>query len=254
MNKSPYIFCALMLFGVPFSEVAESAGFGGGEASLGIEMYDDYSNNVVRVYVDSYLDERPTSSTTWGSIAASLTTDGDSFSDRFDELGVLAVSGWRAYGSGRMELIFLAGGVAWHRNWDLLDLEYGRAGVSVPIYGDWVRLAIEADLRTRKSLGVTSTQSTSIGLPISINITTPIDRPMIVTGDVGLRSGLQIVGDDLETLSVDIRTSLRTGYSVIQEPEMNLQLYLQHELESLRFYSDTPLAAQLITLGVDFSL
>ena len=254
MNKSPYIFCALMLCGLPLSGVAESAGFGGGAVSLGVEVYDDFTLNIAHVSVDSYLDEGPTSSTTWGSIGASLTTEGDSFSDRFNELEVLAVSGWRAYGSGRMELTFMAGGVAWHRNWELLDLEYGRAGLSVPIYGDWVRLAIEADLRTRKSLGATSTQSTSIGLPIFMNITTPIDRPLIVTGDVGLRAGLQVVGDDLEPLSVDISTSVRIGYSVVQEPEMNVQLYLQHELESLHFDSDTPLTAQLATLGVDFSL
>jgi hypothetical protein len=254
MNKSPYSFCALMLCGLPFSEAAESAGFGGGEASLGFEMYDDSSQNIARVSVDSYVDEGPTSSTRWGSIGASITTGGDSFSDRFTELDLLAVSGWRAYGSGRMELIFMAGGVAWNRNWDLMDLEYGRAGLSVPIYGDWVRLALEADLRTRMNLGSTSTQSTSIGLPITMNITTPIDRPLIVTGDVGLRAGLQVVGDDSEPLSVDISTSVRVGYSVIQEPDMNVQIYLQHNMESLNLEGDDSFTAQLATLGVDFGL
>lgn len=254
MNKSSVFLYTLILCCFSVSVPALSAEFGGASGSLGIKILNDETVNRAYLSVDSYVDEEPGSSTRWGRLEASLLQGGDSFSERFDSLDLVVVSGWRAYGSGRIELKFAAGGVEWDRNWSLLDIEYGRAGASLPIYGDWIRLAIEGDLRTRKSSGTTPGQSTSIGLPISLSITTPIDRPMIVSGEVDLRAGLQVVGDEPDPISVDLITSARAGYSVVQEPEMNVQIYLQHDFESLYLEMDAALTSQIVTLGVDLSL
>jgi hypothetical protein len=254
MKNSSALFCALILCGSSLSLPAASADFGGASGSLGIKVRDDQTVNLVHVSIVSYVDSDTTRSREWGLFETSLLQDGDSFSERFDTFGLSVVSGWMAYGSGRTELIFGVGGVAWDRNWGLLDIEYGRAGASLPLYGDWVRLAIEADLRTRKSLGDAATQSTSVGLPISLNITTPLDRPMIVSGGVDLRAGLQVVGDESEPISVDLSTSVRAGYSVVQEPEMNIQVYLQHDFESLYIDSDEALTSQMAIIGVNLSL
>jgi hypothetical protein len=254
MNKSSVFLSTLILCGFSVSTPALSAEFGGVSGSLGIKILNEETLNRAYISVDSYVDEEPDGSTRWGRLETSMIHGGDSFSARFDSLDIAVVSGWRAYGSGRIELKFSAVSFQFRSLQTLWDLEYGRSGISLPIYGDWIRVAIEGDLRTRKNFGTTPTQSTSIGLPISLSITTPIDRPMIVSGEVDLRAGLQVLGDESDPISVDLITSARAGYSVVQNPDINVQIYLQHDFESLYLERDGALNSQMVTLGVDLSL
>jgi|GEM_PF-6160786 len=254
MKKSVLPLFTLILSCFSLSPEAYSSGFGGVSAALGIKVEGDESANLAQLSAVSYVDGSPTGSTNWGQINASIVQEGEGFLERFDTLALTVVSGWKYYGSGRTELVYQAGKASLDQGFNLLDIYYGQSGVSLPLYGDWVRLALLADLRTRRNFADEATTSTSLGLPISLSFTTPIDRPLIFSGNADIRAGFQLFGGESESISVDAYTSVSAGYSVVQESSMNVHVYIKHALKSFYLGRDENLSRQMFTLGVDLSL
>ncbi len=198
--------------------------FGGASVSFSAEVDSTGFDPLLDVSARPVITKNARFDTHWVPLSVSWAPLGGS-TKIFDRLDVAVLETERSLEQDRAAVTARLPGIVYDHDMRVVDLDILGGGVSVKLVGDLVKMKVGMDLRTRFAMtGWTPSDPTlALGIPVGVELRSPMDRPYYLQGTLDARPGIGILGQ--VGVLFDARLKARGAYIIIQGEEIDMRVF-----------------------------